>query len=95
MTVTERYLHYLATQIDCYGLRSLESEIAAVADDARRAGISPVALSVLADPAEPEIARARAFGIVATRLVREGERATEAPLVATAALPHREQTLIG
>lgn len=82
MTVTDRYLHYLAVEIDRYGFRAVEAELPAVIGDARRADISAIVLSVLADPGEPEITRARAFGHVASRLALREKRRAEASLVA-------------
>lgn len=74
MNANDRYLEDIAADFDSYGIAAVEAALAAVVDRARRAGISPVLLSVLADPTEPEIARARAFGIIATRLAQAAEQ---------------------
>ena len=50
------------------GIAGLEHQLTAVATAARRAGVRPVAAEVLADPDAPEIARLRAFALVASAL---------------------------
>jgi len=81
------HLDRIATDIDLYGVASTESAIATVVDRARSADINPVLVAVLSDAAEPEIARARAFGMVAAELATAEHRSlvTLAPpaLVAT------------
>lgn len=68
MTATERPLRQIAADIDRFGVGAMETAIAAIAVRARQADICPIVVQVLADPTEPDIARARAFGIVATHL---------------------------
>ncbi len=46
------------------GIRSCESEVQRLARVARSSGVRCVALDVLADPAEPAVARERALGQV-------------------------------
>lgn len=56
--------------IERFGLAGVESEVAEVARRAGLAGVSPVLVGVLADEREPEVARIRAFGLVALGLSR-------------------------
>lgn len=85
MAVTTRYLDYLASEIDRYGIQAVETELAAILEDARRTAVSPVVLSVLADPRAPGAARARAFGIVATRLSPHAHERDPQPRMSTSA----------
>jgi hypothetical protein len=50
------------------GFEGREPSIRRVARSARAAGVSPILVDVLADPSEPEVARLRAFGLIATAL---------------------------
>ena len=68
MGTIDRYLYRIADDIDREGIAAVEADVASVVRRARDVQIAGVALDVLADRAEPAIARARAFGIVATRL---------------------------
>lgn len=68
MTNMNRSLDRIAHDIDRFGIGAVEADVAGVVDRARTAGVSSIALSVLADRAEPEIARGRAFSIVAMAL---------------------------
>jgi hypothetical protein len=86
MSTNDRYLYRIADDIDRHGVRAVERDVQAIVDDARRAGQMGAALDVLGDVAEPEIARARAFGIVATRLWRHGRALAEHAGPATPAL---------
>ena len=72
MSINDRYLYRIADDIDRHGMGAVECDIEAIVDQAHGAGIAGAALSVLSDTREPEIARARAFGIVATRLWQHG-----------------------
>ena len=68
------HLDRIATDIDLYGVASTESAIATVVERARGADVNPVLVAVLSDAAEPEIARARAFGMVAAELATAEHR---------------------
>lgn len=84
MSINDRYLHRIADDIDRRGMATVEYDVATIVDHARRAGIAGAALAVLGDTAAPEIARARAFGMVATRLWRHGGAPAVSPPVAVA-----------
>jgi hypothetical protein len=66
--MTTPQLEQLAWDLECRGFAGQEVAIHQVVRSARAAGISRTLVDVLADPAEPEIARLRAFGRVATAL---------------------------
>lgn len=85
MGYTDRFLHRIADDIDRDGIAVVEADVASVVDRARAAGVTGVVVDVLADRSEPAIARARAFGMVATDLLRH-ERAARpaAPAVPVA-----------
>ena len=51
------------------GVTGHEAAVREVARTARRAGVSPVLVGLLADPRQPEVARLRAYGRIAARLV--------------------------
>ena len=70
----------LAWRLADRGVAGLERELADVARDARRAGVRPVAADVLTDRSAPEVARIRAFALVAAALDAQPHHA-----VATAA----------
>jgi hypothetical protein len=53
-----------------------EREVARFVEHARRRGASPVLLSILDDPAEPDVARQRAFGRIAAELDNAGRVAS-------------------
>jgi len=72
MSINDRYLYRIADDIDRHGMGAVECDVETIVDHAHRAGITGAALSVLSDTREPEIARARAFGVVATHLSRHG-----------------------
>ena len=74
MDILDRTLDSLAADIDRFGLGAVEAEVTALAEQARDAGASPIALAVLTDRSEPEIARERAFGLVAAQLTRAPAR---------------------
>lgn len=77
MSINDRYLYRIADDIDRHGMGAVECDVEAIVDHAHRAGITGAALSVLSDTREPEIARARAFGVVATRLWQHGREAAD------------------
>jgi hypothetical protein len=62
----------LARSIDMHGIAANEAAVAMVVDRAWIAGVDPVLLSVLSDVTQPEIARERAFGMIATALAAVG-----------------------
>jgi hypothetical protein len=66
--MTTPQLLRLAWDLESFGFASQEVALRPVIRAARAAGVSPVLVDVLADPAEPEVARLRAFGRVATEL---------------------------
>ena len=68
MTTYTHELSRIASDIDALGVAANETAIAMVVAQADVAGVDHLLLSVLADPSHPEIARARAFGRVATAL---------------------------
>jgi hypothetical protein len=68
MGTIDRYLYRIADDIDRDGIAAVEADVASVVRRARDVEIDGIALDVLADRAEPSVARSRAFGIVATRL---------------------------
>lgn len=85
MNSKDRYLERIAFDIDRFGIGAVEFTLAGVVDRARSAGVSPVLVSVLDDPSEPEIARARAFGMIATRMAGSAAQpAGEAPVLVAA-----------
>ncbi|MBA3289709.1 MAG: hypothetical protein H0U21_17145 [Acidimicrobiia bacterium] len=60
----------LAMDIEARGLKGREADVRQVVRAARVAGISRVSVDVLADDAQPEVARLRAFGTIAAALDR-------------------------
>ena len=64
----------LAWALESDGIRGHEVSIRQVVRSARAAGVSSVAVDILADPSEPEVARLRAFGQVASALAASGDR---------------------
>lgn len=68
MSISHRDLDRIARDIDAHGLAAVECDVATIVDDARRVGVGGAALDVLGDVTAPEIARLRAFGLVAMRL---------------------------
>jgi hypothetical protein len=68
MRTIDRHLYRIADDIDRDGIAAVEADVASVVRRARDVGIRGVAIDVLADRHEPSVARARAFGMVATRL---------------------------
>jgi len=84
MSINDRYLYRIADDIDRHGMGAVECDVEAIVDHAHRAGMTGAALSVLGDTREPEIARARAFGVVATRLWQHGGASADPVRVLTA-----------
>ena len=62
----------IASNIDTHGIGANEAAVAMVVDRAWNASVDPVLLSVLSDVTQPEIARDRAFGMIATALAAAG-----------------------
>jgi hypothetical protein len=78
-------LEDFAAAMHAAGIAAVPARLLAdVVDAAREHGVSPVAIAVLVDPTEPDVARERAFSRVAIQLVgRSGaDTRTERPLVA-------------
>lgn len=69
-----RTLDSLAADIDRFGLGAVEGEVTALVERAHDVGISSIALDLLTDRREPEIARERAFGLVAAQLMHTPAR---------------------
>jgi hypothetical protein len=75
----------LAWEFEDGGIAGRELAVRRVVHAARALGVSPTMVAVLADPAEPEVARLRAFGCVATALADAArDPHTYARLLATA-----------
>jgi hypothetical protein len=62
------HLDALAWEIEDGGFAGRELAVRRVVRAAQALGVSPTLIAVLADPAEPEVARLRAFGCIATAL---------------------------
>ena len=60
----------LGQRIADHGLDDSDCDLANLIALARTRGVAPVPLTVLADTAEPQVARVRAFAIVVSALVR-------------------------
>jgi hypothetical protein len=88
MTTHRQDLARIASNIDRHGIRANEAAISMVIDRAWLAGVDPVLQSVLSDVTQPEIARARAFGEIATAL------ATAAPAMWNSQATERGQHLV-
>ncbi len=74
MDILGRTLDTLAADIDRFGLGAVEAEVTALVERAHDAGIRSIALDVLTDRTEPEIARERAFSLVAAQLMQAPAR---------------------
>jgi hypothetical protein len=72
MTTHTQDLARIASDIDTHGIGANETAVSMVVDRASIAGVDPVLLSVLSDVTQPEIARDRAFGRIATALAAAG-----------------------
>jgi hypothetical protein len=76
----------LADRLATHQPAALERELAPFVEHARRRGASPVLLSILGDPAQPDVARQRAFGRIVAELDNAGCAASpRSPRVADAA----------
>ena len=64
-----RWTAQLGARIDEQGLDAVADDVAKLVATARRHGVALVATAVLADPAQPEPARHRAFAHVTSALV--------------------------
>jgi hypothetical protein len=62
----------LADRLATHGPAAVEGELARFVEHARRRGASLVLLSILSDPAQPDVARQRAFGRIAAELDNAG-----------------------
>lgn len=72
MSINDHYLDRIARDIDVHGLAAVACDVATIVDHARRLGVGGAALDVLGDLAAPDVARMRAFGLVAMRLTAAG-----------------------
>lgn len=64
-------LDTLAHDIATFGIDHYEDEVLAFADSAYRRGIAPVLVGILADQANPPVARERAFARLAAAVRSE------------------------
>jgi hypothetical protein len=62
-------LEQLAFDLDRRGFAAREAAVGQVVHLAKTYGVGGAAVGVLADPTEPEVARMRAFGVVAAALL--------------------------
>jgi hypothetical protein len=76
-TIDISQLVQLAWDLEDGGIAGQELAVRRVVWAAQAARVSPTLVGVLADPAEPEIARLRAFGRIATALAETARRASE------------------
>ena len=72
MSISDREIERLAWHIELHGLAGHDEAIRNVVQRAHTAGASPVLAGVLADRNEPEVARIRAFGLVALQIAARG-----------------------
>jgi hypothetical protein len=63
----------LADRVATHGPAALESELRRLIRDARRHGVTPLLLTILADPVQSDVARQRAFGRILAELERRHE----------------------
>jgi hypothetical protein len=68
MVMSTPQLTDLAMDLAVDGFGGHEHDVRDVVRAARQRGVSPALVAVLADPGQPEVARLRAFGRVATAL---------------------------
>jgi hypothetical protein len=92
MNIVSARLDQLAHRIDAEGFGDVEHDIHRLAGDANAAGVNAVLLAVLTDDRAPQVARARAFGMVAGAVAR-GARPTAAPRDAVEAPDHQRPTV--
>jgi hypothetical protein len=64
----------LADRLATHGPAALERELRGLIRDARRHGVTPVLVTILADPVQPDVARQRAFGRIVAELDRPRKR---------------------
>lgn len=63
-------LDRIGSVIDRHGITAVPDRLLhALADDAKAAGVRPLAASILVDPADPWVVRERAFAVVACGLI--------------------------
>jgi hypothetical protein len=60
----------LAHRLATHGPAGLQRELLRLIRDARRHGVTPLLVTILADPREPDVARQRAFGRILAELGR-------------------------
>lgn len=70
----------LAGIIDTYGIAAVEPEISQVVSEAHGRGVGGVAVDVLGDRGQPEVARLRAFSRVAGLLAGDALTGSESRL---------------
>jgi hypothetical protein len=58
----------LADRLATHGPRAVEGELVRLVEHARRHRVTPVLLTILADPDQPDVARERAFGRIVAAL---------------------------
>jgi hypothetical protein len=70
----------LADRLAAHGPGAVERELERFVGHARRQRVTPVLLSILADPDQPDVARERAFGRIAVELERVGRATSHTPI---------------
>jgi hypothetical protein len=63
-----RWMAAVGHRVDLHGLTECPRDVDNLVGVARQLGVAPVAVDVLADPAEPDPARLRAFAVVVSAL---------------------------
>jgi hypothetical protein len=63
----------LADRVATHGPAALQSELRSLIRDTRRHGVAPPLVTILVDPAQPDVARQRAFGRILVELERPHE----------------------
>jgi hypothetical protein len=58
----------LAHRVATHGPAGLQRELRCLIRDARRHGVTPLLVTILADPGQPDVARQRAFGRILAEL---------------------------
>jgi hypothetical protein len=58
----------LAHRLATHGPAGLQRELRRLIRDARRHGVTPLLVTILADPGQPDVARQRAFGRILAEL---------------------------
>jgi hypothetical protein len=58
----------LADRLATQGPAALQRELRRLIRDARRRGVTPLLVTILADPGQPDVARQRAFGRILAEL---------------------------